>query len=70
MENINDYAVLITSLGYKYPSGENSSAVDELIVIIKQEQDKYLLKVWPSAFRIFPSGKELANLPGFKVLVI
>ncbi len=66
----NDYAVLITSLGYKYPSGENSSAIDELIVIIKQEQDKYLLKVWPSAFRIFRPGQKLAIVLGFKVLVI
>lgn len=66
----NDYAVLITSLGYKYPSGENSNAIDELIVIIKQEQDKYLLKVWPSALRIFRPGKKLTNLPGFKVPVI
>lgn len=62
----NDYAVLITSLGYSYPSAENSSALDELIVIIKQEQDKYLSKIWPSAFRIFRPGKRLADLPGFK----
>jgi hypothetical protein len=66
----NDYAVLIKSLDYTYPSGENSSAIDELIVIIKQEQDRYLLKIWPSAFRIFRPGKKLANLPGFKVPVI
>ena len=66
----NDYAVLIKSLGYTYPSGENSSAIDELIVIIKQEQDRYLLKVWPFAFRIFRPGKKLANLSGFKVPVI
>lgn len=66
----NDYAVLITTLGYTYPSGENSKALDELIVIIKQEQDKYLLKVWPSAFRIFRPGNKLADLPGFKVPVI
>lgn len=63
----NDYAVLIKSLGYNYPSGENSSALDELIVIIRQEQDKYLLKIWPSAFRIFRPGKRLEDMPGFKV---
>jgi len=66
----NDYAVLITSLGYSYPSAENSSALDELIVIIKQEQDKYLSKIWPSAFRIFRPGKKLADLTGFKLPVI
>ena len=63
----NDYAVLIKSLGYNYPSGENSSALDELIVIIRQEQDKYLSKIWPSAFRIFRPGKRLEDLTGFKV---
>jgi CHAD domain-containing protein len=66
----NDHAVLINALGYKYPSGENNSAVDELIVIIKQEQDKYLQKVWPTAFRIFRPGQRLGNVLGFKVLVI
>ena len=66
----NDYAVLISSLGYFYPSEEKSNALDELIVIIKQEQDKYLSKIWPSAFRIFRPGKRLADLPGFKVRVI
>jgi CHAD domain-containing protein len=62
----NDYAVLIKSLGYNYPSIDNSSALDELIVIIKQEQDKYLSKIWPSAFRIFRPGKKLADMSGFK----
>jgi CHAD domain-containing protein len=66
----NDYAGLIKSLGYRYPSGENSSAMDELIVLIKQEQDKYLLKVWPSANRIFRPGNKLVSLPGFKVPVV
>jgi CHAD domain-containing protein len=61
----NDYAGLINSLGYRYPSEENSREIDELIVIIKQDQDKYLLKVWPSAFRLYRPGKKLANLSGF-----
>lgn len=66
----NDHAVLIDALGYKYQSGENSSALDELMVIIKQEQDKYLSRVWPSAFRIFRPGQKLPSVLGFKVLVI
>lgn len=64
----NDHAVLIDALGYKYQSGKNSIALDELIVIIKQEQDKYLSRVWPSAFRIFRPGQKLTNVLGFKVL--
>ena len=55
----NDYAVLIDTLGYKYPSEENSSAIDNLILIVKQEQDKSLLKIWPQAYRIFRPGKKL-----------
>jgi CHAD domain-containing protein len=66
----NDHAVLINTLGYKYHSGENSSALDELIVIIRQEQDKYLSRVWPSVFRIFRPGQNLENVLGFKVLVV
>jgi CHAD domain-containing protein len=63
----NDHSVLIKKLEYKYPSENNSSAVDELIVLIKQEQDKYLSKVWPVAFSIFRPGQKLINILGFKV---
>jgi ADP-heptose:LPS heptosyltransferase len=63
----NDHSVLIKKLEYKYPSENNSSAVDELIVLIKQEQDKYLSKVWPIAFSIFRPGQKLINILGFKV---
>ena len=66
----NDHAVLIRALDYKYPSAENSSAVDELMVLIKKEQDRYLMKVWPAAFKIFRPGQRLANVLGFKVLEI
>jgi CHAD domain-containing protein len=66
----NDHAVLINALGYKYPSEENNNSINELIVIVKQEQDKYLQKVWPSAYRIFQPGRKLANGLGFKMLVI
>lgn len=62
----NDYAVLINTLGYRYQSGENSNAVDDMIVIVKQEQDKCLLKIWPPAYRIFRPGKRLSDLPGFR----
>jgi CHAD domain-containing protein len=66
----NDHAVLIGTLDYKYPSTENTSALDELIVLVKEEQDKYLMKVWPVAFRVFRPGRKLVNVIGFKVLVI
>lgn len=61
----NDYAVLIETLGYRYPSGENSSAIDDLVLIVRHEQDKFLQKTWPAAYRIFRPGKKLANIRGF-----
>ena len=63
----NDHSVLIKTLDYKYPSPDNSSAADELVVLIKKEQDRYLMKVWPAAFRIFRPGKNLGSVLGFKV---
>jgi CHAD domain-containing protein len=65
----NDHSVLIRTLDYKYPSLENSSAIDELMILIKGEQDRYLSKVWPAAFKIFRPGQKLVNVLGFKVLV-
>jgi CHAD domain-containing protein len=66
----NDFAMLINTLGYRYSRINNRNALDELILIIKQEQDKCLCKVWPAAFRIFRPGQTLVNVLGFKVLTI
>lgn len=62
----NDHAVLIRNLDYKFTSGKNSDALDELIIIVKQEQDKYLSKVWPVAYKFFRPGKILTGILGFK----
>lgn len=66
----NDIAMLVKELGYRYKPGENTFALDELILILKKEQDRYLSKVWPSAFNIFHPGHNLLNVLGIKVLVI
>lgn len=66
----NDRAVLIKALGYQYNESGNNDALDELIIIIRNEQDRFLLKVWPEAFRIFCPGQKLTNLLGFKILTI
>ena len=66
----NDLAVLIKTLDYKYSKTENSTALDELIIIIRQEQDRYLLKVWPAGYKVFCPGQKLKNMLGFKLLVI
>jgi CHAD domain-containing protein len=65
----NDFAVLITTLEYKY-RGTGSGALDELVLIIRQEQDKCLSGVWPPAFRIFRPGQSLVSILGYKVLTI
>jgi CHAD domain-containing protein len=67
----NDFSVLINTLGYRYTSaGNDDHSLDELVVIIRNEQDRYLSKVWPEAYRIFCPGQKLINLLGFKILVI
>jgi CHAD domain-containing protein len=66
----NDLVQLIQSLGYKYSDTGNSAAMDELMVIIREEQDKYLSKVWPVAYKIFCPGQKLVNILGFKILMI
>jgi CHAD domain-containing protein len=66
----NDLAVLVNELGYKYSVTDNSPAMDELIIVIRGEQDKYLSKVWPIAYKVFCPGQNLMNVLGFKLLVI
>ncbi|MGA1976795.1 MAG: CHAD domain-containing protein [Bacteroidales bacterium] len=66
----NDLAQLINALEYKYRGPDGNPALDELIVIIRDEQDKYLSKVWPVAYQIFCPGQKLVNVLGFKLLMI
>jgi CHAD domain-containing protein len=66
----NDLAQLVKTLGYKYTDTTNQPALDELIVKIREKQDMYLAKVWPSAYKIFCPGQKLVNVLGFKLLVI
>lgn len=66
----NDHEVLISALDYKYPSDGNNTPLDELAVMIREEQDRNLMRVWPAAFRIFRPGQKLVSVLGFKVLVI
>jgi len=66
----NDLTQLIKALGYNYKVNANLPAMDELIVKIREVQDRYLAKVWPSAYWIFCPGQKLVNVLGFKLLVI
>jgi CHAD domain-containing protein len=60
----NDLAQIISITGYRYGDPGNSAVTDELAVVIRDRQDTYLSKVWPSAFRIFSPGKSLHDLLG------
>lgn len=66
----NDLTQIIKIMDYKPGSQENSDTLDELIVVIRNKQEKYLLKVWPIAYKVFCPGQKLINLLGFKLLVI
>lgn len=66
----NDLAQLIKALEYKLDIPSNNPALDELVIIIREEQDKYLSRVWPAAYKIFCPGQKLVNILGFKLLVI
>jgi CHAD domain-containing protein len=62
----NDLYQLLNTLGYVYPNELSLPALDELVIKIREEQDNYLSKVWPEAYRIFCPGKSLTDLLGLK----
>jgi CHAD domain. len=66
----NDLSQLIDTLDYKYSGLQDQPALDELILLIHDEQDRYLLKVWPTAYKVFCPGQKLVNLLGFRILMI
>jgi len=58
----NDLAVVLRELDYRYSPGRNVPALDELAIVIRQEQDRYLSRVWPTAYRIFRPGRQLSDI--------
>jgi CHAD domain-containing protein len=66
----NDLTQILGLLEYKQGNPDNSADLEELVVVIRNKQDKYLLKVWPSSFKIFRPGRKLLNVIGFKFLTI
>jgi len=66
----NDLTQIIELLEYNYKIETNPSAIDELVIKIRDSQDKYLTRVWPIAYQIFCPGQNLVNVLGFKLLVI
>ncbi|MCU0456416.1 MAG: CHAD domain-containing protein [Bacteroidales bacterium] len=62
----NDLAQLIRALEYRYVPGGDNSKMDELVVLIRHAQDRYLARAWPSAYRIFYPSRSLGELIGIK----
>lgn len=60
----NDLAQIEKLTGYKYRDAGNREVDDELAIVIKDRQEKYLLKVWPLAYRIFAPGRKLQDILG------
>lgn len=66
----NDLDQLISTLEYKYQAKSDSRALDELVLMIRAEQDRYLSRVWPAAYKVFCPGQNIINVLGFKILMI
>ena len=66
----NDITQIINDLCYNYKYKSNPAALDELIIKFRDAQDKYLTRVWPTAYQVFCPGQILVNVLGFKLLVI
>jgi hypothetical protein len=66
----NDLTQLLKALDYDYSLKRYLPAMDELVIRIRDKQDRYLSKVWPAAYKIFCPGQRLVNVLGFKLLII
>jgi CHAD domain-containing protein len=66
----NDLSQLIKNIGYDHEDNTNPPALNELVIRIRERQDQYLKKIWPSAFKIFRPGQNILNLLGLKILIL
>lgn len=62
----NDLSVLVRTLGYKYRPSVSPGPVDELVLAIREEQDRYMKKIWPAAGILFYPGEFIEGIPGLK----
>jgi CHAD domain-containing protein len=60
----NDLYQLLKTIGYVYPDESNLPELDQIVIKIREKQDRYLSEVWPLAFKCFCPGTELVNLLG------
>jgi CHAD domain-containing protein len=66
----NDLTQLVRALDYEYSVNRYLPVMDELVIRIREKQDRYLSKIWPTAYDIFCPGQKLVNVLGFKLLLI
>jgi CHAD domain-containing protein len=66
----NDLTQLVKALDYEYSINKYQPAMDELVIRIREKQDRYLSKIWPTAYEVFCPGQNLVNVLGFKLLII
>ena len=64
----NDLAQLIKALDYRFVPGCTPTALDEIVVIIRNMQDKCLEKIWPAAYKLFSPRRKLINMPAFRLV--
>jgi CHAD domain-containing protein len=63
----NDLNQLLGELEYKYSAGKNQPALDELVLRIREKQDRHLSKVWTASYKIFCPAQNLLKILGIKM---
>lgn len=64
----NDLVQVMIQTGYTSGAQDNSDVADELAIVIRDRQDKYLMKVWPVAYRLFTPGRKLQDIFSSEVI--
>ncbi len=63
----NDLSQVMNITGYRFGESGNRDTDHELAIVIRDRQDKYLVKVWPVAYRVFLPGKKLQDIIGVAI---
>lgn len=58
----NDLVQVMIMTGYISGAHDNSDADNELAMVIRDRQDKYMMRVWPVADRLFTPGRKLQDI--------
>jgi len=58
----NDLVQVMILTGSRLGVKDNSDVANELAIVIRDRQDRYLMKVWPVAYSLFTPGRKLQDL--------